>query len=162
MFDPSVFDNLKVVMEGDIYELDLLGMIKVVGRSDIVDLANMSRSFKMELTKDKNIFGHIQLSSDIENISGELLHKINSPGCIAQIKFTKPLQNHTTLIVEVEQWQSKLQHVWPHRQIIMKVVNTFSGDDQDFVTAEIVFDRLIYEENIDDLREMVNVLVTCL
>ena len=47
MFDPTIYDNLKVVLEGEIYDRDLAGAIQIVDRSDIVDLAIMSRIFIM-------------------------------------------------------------------------------------------------------------------
>jgi hypothetical protein len=49
MFDPTVFDNLKVIIEGAIYDLDLDGELQVVNRRDLVDLANMSRQFSMDI-----------------------------------------------------------------------------------------------------------------
>ncbi|MEK8128412.1 hypothetical protein WMW72_10900 [Paenibacillus filicis] len=49
MFDPTIFDNLKVVMEGRLYDLDAEGSIRITGREDLVDLASMSRTFRMTL-----------------------------------------------------------------------------------------------------------------
>jgi hypothetical protein len=49
MFDPTIFDNLKVVMEGRLYDLDAEGSIRITGREDQVDLAAMSRTFRMKL-----------------------------------------------------------------------------------------------------------------
>ncbi|QNG61538.1 hypothetical protein H4O14_08705 [Bacillus sp. PAMC26568] len=41
MFDPTAFDNLKVVLEGEIYDADLEGIIEVIKRKDIVDLQQL-------------------------------------------------------------------------------------------------------------------------
>ncbi|WP_315910922.1 hypothetical protein [Xylanibacillus composti] len=47
--DPTIFDNLRVVVEGALYERDLAGEILVVERRDLVDLAAFSRSFRMKV-----------------------------------------------------------------------------------------------------------------
>ncbi|MCV9888442.1 hypothetical protein [Metabacillus halosaccharovorans] len=47
MFDPTVFDNLKVVIEGYIYDMDIDEQISVTDRSDIIDLAKMSRQYSI-------------------------------------------------------------------------------------------------------------------
>lgn len=47
MFDPTVFDNLKTVLEGAVYDLDLEGVILVINRNDLVDLAHFSRTYKI-------------------------------------------------------------------------------------------------------------------
>ena len=39
MFDPTAYDNLKVILEGAVYDLDLSGELKIIERNDIVDLA---------------------------------------------------------------------------------------------------------------------------
>jgi hypothetical protein len=47
LFDPTVYDNLKVVLEGAVYDLDLAGSILVTGREDWVNLADLSRTYKL-------------------------------------------------------------------------------------------------------------------
>ncbi|UOK56770.1 hypothetical protein MGI18_18515 [Bacillus sp. OVS6] len=58
MFDPTAFDNLKVVLEGAIYDADLGGFITVIGRKDLVDLAAMSRCYQntFQLKKETKRF----------------------------------------------------------------------------------------------------------
>ncbi len=48
LFDPTAFDNMKVVLEGAVYDRDILGDILVVKRDDLVNLATLSRQFMME------------------------------------------------------------------------------------------------------------------
>lgn len=40
MFDPTAFDNMKVVIEGAIYDLDLDGEISIIDRNDLLILQN--------------------------------------------------------------------------------------------------------------------------
>jgi len=72
MFDPTVFDNLKVVLEGAMYDLDFNKDVEITDRSDIVDLAKMSRSYTLTLTQGK-IDAIIELTTDALNWSGEIL-----------------------------------------------------------------------------------------
>lgn len=50
MFDPTAFENMKTVFEGAAYDLDLSGEAAIIGRNDIVDLAGMSRDYRITLT----------------------------------------------------------------------------------------------------------------
>ena len=44
MFDPTVFDNLKVAVENEFYDLDNLDrIIDITNRRDLLDMAVMSR-----------------------------------------------------------------------------------------------------------------------
>lgn len=45
MFDPTAFDNLKVIVEGAVYDFDLHGDILVTDRKDMMDLASLSRIY---------------------------------------------------------------------------------------------------------------------
>ena len=51
MFDPTIFDNLKVVAEGAVYDLDLQGEILITNRIDQVDLATLSRYYAITFRK---------------------------------------------------------------------------------------------------------------
>lgn len=45
MFDPTAFDNMKVVIEGALYDLDICGEIVITDRNDSFNMAKMSRTF---------------------------------------------------------------------------------------------------------------------
>ncbi|WP_128894071.1 hypothetical protein [Longirhabdus pacifica] len=47
MFDPTVFDNLKVIVEGTVYDAEVDKQIKILDREDHVNIANMSRMFRI-------------------------------------------------------------------------------------------------------------------
>lgn len=74
MFDPTVYDNLKVVLEGSVYDFDLSGDIEISDRSDIIDLAKLARAYSIGFKKmNKNIEGLLILATDADNWSGEVL-----------------------------------------------------------------------------------------
>lgn len=43
MFDPTIFENIKVVLEGLLYEIDAEADIQITDRKDLIDLARMDR-----------------------------------------------------------------------------------------------------------------------
>ena len=51
MFHPTVFDNIKIALENQIYDYDNLdGILVVTDRSDLLNLALMSREFSLALS----------------------------------------------------------------------------------------------------------------
>jgi len=86
MFDPTVFDNLKVVLEGAIYDLDLKGQTQIIDRSDLVDLAKLTRTYSIALA-NKHVEGLIELSTDAENWSGEILETGTDYPCHLFLQF---------------------------------------------------------------------------
>lgn len=162
MFDPTVFDNLKVVIEGDLYELDLEGEIQIADRKDRVDLATMSRSFSMKITLDGKLFGEITLSSDIENISGELLRFNNKPGCRVKLVFMKTTHPEADLDAEVLSWRIFLSQIWEEREIRIFSTKNHEQKEEIKLTAVVSFSRLIHEENVDDLRDMLTYMLQSL
>jgi hypothetical protein len=76
MFDPTVYDNLKVVLEGSAYDLDLSGDIEISDRSDLIDLAKLSRAYTVALKKPKSdIEGLIILATDADSWTAEILEE---------------------------------------------------------------------------------------
>ena len=58
---PTVFDNLKTVLEGSIYDFENQDVLEVCSRDDLVDLANLTRTFRLGVTFT-SIFGEIELN----------------------------------------------------------------------------------------------------
>ncbi|CAG7628149.1 hypothetical protein ACFQI7_15230 [Paenibacillus allorhizosphaerae] len=73
MFDPTIFDNLKVVLEGCLYDQDAEGEIAVTRREDLLDLAGMGRTFRMEIRlPGSSVSAVVQLSSALPDFAAEL------------------------------------------------------------------------------------------
>ena len=77
MFDPTAFENMKVVMEGIFYDKDLSGEIIIVDRNDFINTAKLSRSydlsFQLPLAKKEKVTCKFTLSAELENLTAELL-----------------------------------------------------------------------------------------
>ncbi|WEG13822.1 hypothetical protein PU629_05500 [Pullulanibacillus sp. KACC 23026] len=89
MFDPTVYDNLKVVLEGSVYDLDLSGDIEISDRSDIIDLAKMARAYSVGFKKTQSpIEGLLILATDADSWAGEVLEDGYGPyPCELMIQF---------------------------------------------------------------------------
>lgn len=159
MFDPTVWDNLKVVLEGAVYDLDLDGDISVIDRNDIINLAKMSRlfsiSFKQAISKLEYPSAMIQLEVDLDNLAQEICQLQNEkPGCKLAISFK-------TIVHDVKLECSKIEQIarqiWGDERIIeQKLSFVYSNEETAFLNELMIkFDRKIYEENIDDLLEMI-------
>lgn len=158
MFDPTVWDNLKVVLEGAIYDLDLDGDISIVDRNDIINLAKMSRTFtitfKQSMVKSEYPIATITLEADLDNLAAELHHKSQKPGCYLAICFKTHIHDAEAECPKIEKF---LQDIWGNsRKFEQKLSFTYSSAQMGYLNEIIVmFDRKIYEENIDDLLEMI-------
>ena len=47
LFDPTAYENLKVVFEGIVYDYDLNEEITIIERNDYINLADMSRTYNL-------------------------------------------------------------------------------------------------------------------
>jgi len=104
MTDPTIFDNLRVLMEGALYELDLAGELVVTERQDLVDLAALSRSFRMTVEVPSSEIApkyppklELRLSSQFLDFAAEKLaaFKAGSPspatGCLLEALLLLPV-----------------------------------------------------------------------
>ncbi|WJH34045.1 hypothetical protein N6H14_29460 [Paenibacillus sp. CC-CFT747] len=93
MFDPTIYENLKVVAEGAVYDLDLKGELLILGRSDRVELASMSRAYaiRFRLPDKPEASAEFRLEADTYDLSAEILEKREAvPGCRLELFFNLP------------------------------------------------------------------------
>ncbi|MFD2673067.1 hypothetical protein [Marinicrinis sediminis] len=82
-FDPTVFDNLKVMLEGAVYDLDLNEQIEITGREDRLDIASMSRYYQLsfglrnteQTPKQTDFTAVISLHTGLADLAGELMDR---------------------------------------------------------------------------------------
>ncbi|MBE4910158.1 hypothetical protein IMZ08_19145 [Bacillus luteolus] len=158
MFDPTVFDNLKVVVEGEIYDLDLTGTIQVIDRKDIVDFAKMSRVYEISFRSSEHSTAlkgaKLRILTDLRSLSEELLNITNStPGCTVEVLFTMEIDNPD---VECKQIEQELIRIWGTERAISQQISYFYGDSNLIKnTIVLSFDRKINEDHMDDLVELI-------
>ncbi|MBM7692561.1 hypothetical protein JOC77_001991 [Peribacillus deserti] len=166
MFDPTAFENMKVVLEGLIYDRDFDGTILVTNRCESIDLSRLSRSFQMEMKIRENSPGQnstikclITLTASLENLSAELLKSQNEAlaGCQVETSY------HLSVKKEAEPYISSLFHtlsnIWgENREIEIREQLIYNSPYQfkREIEARVLFGRLVTEDQIPDFRGLVD------
>ncbi|WP_421379064.1 hypothetical protein ACOJQI_14495 [Bacillus salacetis] len=151
MFDPTAYENLKVVLQGALYELDIMGSLKVTNREDIIDLASLERRYSLTLSnpvKD-GVTVMVTLSAGIKEWNAEAYPKQGlEPGAMLQVQYQSKGSSFTdSVMAGIENWWG------PKRDIEWREITSTS---QPFLHQGIVnFNRIITEEMVDDLEEVV-------
>lgn len=155
MFDPTIYENLKVVFEGAVYDLDLDGQIVVVHRSDLIDLAAMSRSYMIRFRmKEGRSSAELRLSAGLVDLAGEKLEWRNAlPGCKLELAFTLTLRNPVTACKNI---QDVLEQIWGAETTIVQTLSFRYGDDGSRCHNEIAvqFERKIGEGQVGDIPDL--------
>ena len=158
MFDPSVFENLKVIVEGAFYDLDLEGDLAVIDRHDYVDLAYMSRIFeistRLDASNEKTVECTFTLSAGLQSFSSEKLSPKTKrdPGCELKITFRYINPDHPLRKIHI------LKQIWDkgyHYRVFKHTPIGFKHEDS-FVTIEIKQEKPVYEDEIEQLHTYVS------
>lgn len=160
MFDPTAYENMKVVLEGAIYDRDLHGEISIIDRNDVVNTAKLSRSY--ELTFFQNLSAAVQcqikLEAGLENLAAELLpqgqeRKLAGAALSVLFRF-----KHKETEGLHEMIDKELEGIWGEDRSFDQKVSYHPLEQEELMTTEITihFNRLIFEEQIDDLIEMMD------
>ncbi|MFC7370559.1 hypothetical protein ACFQPF_02585 [Fictibacillus iocasae] len=85
MFHPSVYDNLKVVLEGAVYDADFEEKIIITGREDLLDMASAARKYKVSFSLKNgshDMTGYVSISSSLEDLYQEKINDLpEKAGC---------------------------------------------------------------------------------
>ncbi|MDR6998155.1 hypothetical protein [Neobacillus niacini] len=168
MFDPTAFDNMKVVIEGAVYDLDLGGEIVITDRNDIINMAKMSRkfdvSFKMANPLRKSASVKIELESNLANLAAELIPAVGSEkmaGSSLKLEFFYESSKNK---VDYHVIEKLFSDIWgPSRKIIQMVrMNPLYKELGALHTVTVEFDRMVREEQLDDLVDMIEYIIASL
>ncbi|MBP3038969.1 hypothetical protein J9303_05535 [Bacillaceae bacterium Marseille-Q3522] len=160
MFDPTAYENLKVVIEGAVYDRDLNGEIRITDRNNIVNLSKLSRTCEVSFTTafDDTLTCKIQLEGTLENFIAERISTLedkNLAGCTLRLFYHyKLMQNHSFDFQEIKKI---LLSIWGKERTVKLQLShdpLFPDRKYDF-TAEITFNRIITENQVDDLMRVV-------
>lgn len=159
MFDPTVFDNLKVVVEGALYDLDLDGQLVITDRKDQMEMAKMGRDYRITF-QDKTIdeiHAYIDLKIDLDNLVTELrTEEKQIPGCYLEIGFIFELES----LDACQDIEEVLTTIWGDTREIQQEISFRYGTKNHYINnSKIIFHRLIREDNIDDMLEMIDYIV---
>lgn len=168
MFDPTIYENIKVVLEGEIYDIDLSGKILVTMRKDLIDLASMSRKFVIQfklLDSDKEIYAELNLIANIEDLASEKLERNDmSSGCEIIIKFYTIVTDSES---DCQKIDNKLGMIWDKRpEISQKLSYNYNQSEKNrselLNEISLNFGRKIDEDNISDIHNLVEYTIKSL
>ncbi|MDQ0197598.1 hypothetical protein [Neobacillus ginsengisoli] len=168
MFDPTAFDNMKVVIEGALYDMDISGEIIIIDRNDIMNMAKLSRRFDICFTLPNSeripVSAKIEMEAHLINLAAELLtvpQTENEGGCQVRLQFfiehAENKENYPTI-------QKIFMDIWGETRKINQSVqyHPLSNEKKIKNSITVEFDRLISEEQLDDLVEMTDFMITTL
>lgn len=168
MFHPLVFDNIRVVLEGAVYDRDFEGAITITGRSDVMDMATFHRLFQIEFKQagyadsEQAVTARIQLRTSLADIAAEQLEQplTEKIGCTICIQFHLGINE---MPQEAQAITAILNEIWGNRPYITQVVKArldehkLEWPPQQFETqVTLDFRRKIDEGNIEDLRHLID------
>jgi len=154
MFDPTVFDNIKVVLEGSIYDLDLAGDIIITNRNDLINIGKMDRTYNITYQLPNVSTGEIQvqleINSTIDEIYDEWHKKKEWFGCTLTVTF----QVNRYLDDLAEKRLLKLFHQHYNENPIIKITTVKQSHELLYLT-ECQLKRYMGEHQVDDLKTLI-------
>ncbi|EHB67919.1 MULTISPECIES: hypothetical protein [Paenibacillus] len=157
MFDPTVFENLKVGIENVVYDLDNLDeLVLITGREDLLDMAVMSRSFSLtfELRGLKEAAAEIRLDAGLQELAAEILETPGKqPGCELKVRFyknVKRIEDECAAISRIVAaiWEPEIPPVQTVTYIVGEEANGYRS------MTEVRFSRTINEEQMEDIPNL--------
>jgi hypothetical protein len=155
LFDPTAFENMRVVIDGFFYDKDLDGEIQIIDRNDFVNIAKLSREYSIQLrmtASRKKWNATYFLKAGLDNLASELLQlSAKKVGCIVGLEFMVRHPNEKGYFDKI---QSYLKDYWGDNRTIHQLVqldplSDHTGDIENKITIQ--FNRLVSEDQIDDL-----------
>jgi hypothetical protein len=161
MFDPTVYENLKVVLEGAVYDLDLAGSLKVTAREDLIDLASLSRKYRMAFQlADAGIesaVAEMELSAGLKDLAAEILEQPGAdPGCSIVVRFTGIIRQDEDEAQVCGLSEAALHQVWGSRFQVSQTISHEFGSNNRIHLINLQFGRSFTEEIAEDIPRMVD------
>ncbi len=161
MFDPTIYENLKVVVEGEIYDRDLNGEIVIIDRQDIINLATMSRFYAITfqtLGSSPLYTATLKIEANSSDLYNEILEVDNQPGCQLFLVLQGPINDRYATPKALEE---KLATLWEDRpNISQQIYFDWNKSKQPiyYVKTTLHFDRKVDESHISDFPEIITLL----
>ncbi|MEK3883577.1 hypothetical protein [Paenibacillus sp. PL2-23] len=159
MFDPTIFDNLKVAVENEWYDLDNLdGIIVITNRKDLLDMASMSREFSLffRLAREDRVEAELVLDTSLRDLAAELLHRQEDHAACG-LRFRFRLELGADGIQEAcREVERLVEGIWqPEHKPVQTISSIFGQDSERCLNViELRFGRRIGEAQMDDIPEL--------
>ncbi|WP_438445810.1 hypothetical protein [Gorillibacterium sp. sgz5001074] len=176
MFDPTVYENLKVVLEGAVYDLDLAGSIRITEREDLVNLATMSRTYRLVFELAERVTGQgnshpaeepapaatiaaeVTLATELADLASEILElEDRTPGCSLDVTFRMRLADGGTVESACARIEETIRRVWGGRFAIRQtLISEYGSPEPPENRIRILFGRRFGEEVAEDFSRIVD------
>ena len=163
MFDPTIFENLKVGIENAVYDLDNLDeIIRVTDRKDLLDMATLSRSFNLrfELGVIHNFSRNLP-GDRTPDLAAEILEiPEGQPACELKLRFYKHISDASIACPAIAQI---IKEIWnPELPPPQTIRYTYSDPVPLHNTIELRFPRRINEEQMGDILNILEFMLRTL
>jgi hypothetical protein len=158
MYDPTIFENLKVAFENLVYDLDNIERkIDITNRVDRMDFSIMARDFAIQFTlvDQQEVTAEIVLEASLEDLAAEILDTPEeSQGCSLYIRFIKRVGN----ITECKKIEQALSDIWePDAKLTQTLSFVFDKQPSRYLnTIEVAFSHKINEEHMGDIPDFLH------
>jgi hypothetical protein len=170
MFDPTAFENIRVVLEGIFYDEDLEGRMMIIDRNDIMNTAKLSRTYELTCiltptdgVANPQITCKVSLHASLENLTAELLpiiHMKQEAGCSLNIEFLFDYKKDEFFLKQIEKL---LREKWTGTKIKQTVhYEPFKKVEKVSHRIELNFYEMLKEEQISELPEICQQIMTIL
>ncbi|WP_075619099.1 hypothetical protein [Paenisporosarcina indica] len=166
MYDPTIFENLKVAIENQVYDLDNIDRkIAITNRFDRMDFSIIKRDFGIQFTlvDQQDVKAEIIIEASIEELAAEILEQPGkSPGCSMYLRFYKRIQNVTNQCKEIEE---SLNKIWePDLPITQALSFVYVKDSPPSYLdiIEVAFNHKINEEHMGDIKDFLEHVISTL
>ena len=169
MFDPTSFENMKVVFEGIFYDKDLEGEIAIIDRNDLINTAKLSRTYNLSFQlirpylQEPRVTSRVTLTSKLENLAAELIPILtikDGAGCYIEIEFFYSYKEDDLRFKMADQFTKNLWEdaIIEHRM----TVDPYSSLETKKHHIKITFNRIIKEDEIDLFDGLIEHIMTTL
>ncbi|WP_342577549.1 hypothetical protein [Psychrobacillus sp. FSL K6-2843] len=165
MYDPTVFENLKVAFENLLYDMDNIERkINITNRTDRMDFSIIKRDFSIEfvLSDKQKVTAEIIIEASLEELASEILETPGKdPGCTLQLKFQKSVIEVPEVCKSIE---LALKEIWEDDITITQRLSFEYGQlKKNYVnTILLSFHQKIKEENIDEIDDFLSSVIETL
>jgi hypothetical protein len=159
MFDPTIFENLKVAFENQLYDLDnLSGQIQITHRTDRLEMSVMSRQFSLQfqLTDQPSITAEVRLDASLKELAAEILELSGEvPACTLRLFFYVPIKDVSN---QCERIQTIMHKIWqPEVPPVQTLSFVYGREPVSYLnTIELSFHRKINEEQMGDIPTIIS------
>jgi len=159
LYDPTIFENLKVAFENHVYDLDNLDRkITITNRVDRMDFAIMARDFAIQFTlaDQPDVTAEIVLRTSVNDLAGEILElPSKNLGCSLLVRFNKRVQNVAIQCKQIEQalnviWETDIQLT----QTVSFLYEQEASSYQNLI--EVKFKTKINEDHMGDIVDFLD------